>query len=483
MRSRFVVAALAAMLSMGTAATASAGGFYFTDRGVRSMGRGFAMVAGSDDPQALVYNPAGLAWSGKQLLFDASLTLLDAEFTRVDGGGNIQPTVDLGQARIPIPMLAYSQPLHEDWTLGFGFFAPNAILASYPAHVDSEGSPCEAGLPGCEPAPQRYSLLNLDGTALVHLAMAVAYQPIEQLSIGLGGQLMVGTFQAQVAMSACDGAICTQPENPDYDGVAEIKLTPVIEPGLQFGMTYDGGKFRLGASVLWWPTAIEGDATLKVRLPSAPLFEGATVDGDRAHVEIPFPLTLRAGFELRPLPNLRAEVAYVWERWSSHEAITIEPDDIWIRDLTAIGEYQAGDASVLRNMRNVHSLRVGGTYTPTPWLDLSMGYNYETSGFEDATLTPLTLDATKHILAFGASFEVHRGVWMDFSYAHVFMGDPLVTNSAVEQSNLLRPPLDPSNPLGPTPLGNGKYEMEANLLGFGIRWQIDRTFAAEEPVS
>ena len=51
---------------------AHAGGLYFSDRGVRPMGRAGAFVAGADDLGALWYNPAGLADAGTSLLGDFS---------------------------------------------------------------------------------------------------------------------------------------------------------------------------------------------------------------------------------------------------------------------------------------------------------------------------------------------------------------------------------------------------------------------------
>ncbi|MGE3672490.1 MAG: hypothetical protein AB7K71_22655, partial [Polyangiaceae bacterium] len=42
-------------------ARAEAAGLYFSDRGVRPMGRAGAFIAGADDAGAIWYNPAGLA--------------------------------------------------------------------------------------------------------------------------------------------------------------------------------------------------------------------------------------------------------------------------------------------------------------------------------------------------------------------------------------------------------------------------------------
>ena len=468
-------------LVLGMTSSAHAGGFYLTDRGTRTLGRGFAFVAGADDPQALAYNPAGLSFSGQQLLFDATITLLDAEFTRVDSGGNELPTVGADPHAIPIPMLAYSHPLREDLTLGLGVFAPNASLLDWPLGIDAEGGRCDpyAGVPGCEAAPQRYSLITLDGTALAHLTAGVGWMPVDGLSIGAGAQIMVGSFQAQTVMSACDGVVCAQPENPEYDGVAKISLSPIIEPGLMFGVIYDAGLVRIGGSMLWWPKAIRGDAKLDVRLPQAALYDGATLEGDTAALTIDFPLTLRAGVEVRPVDGLRIEGAIVWEHWSTQQAISLQPKNMWIRNLNAIGDYQVGNLDVPRNMNDVWSARLGIEYDALfdQRLAVRAGFNYENSSFDDATLSPLTLDSDKFIIGLGASVQVTDGLWIDASYGLVSLKDRNVTNSQVTQPNPIRPPRSPDvdpNDGGVVHIGNGRYTMNAHMLGIGLRWQLEK---------
>lgn len=113
-------------------------------------------------------------------------------------------------------------------------------------------------------------------------------------------------------------------------------------------------------------------------------------------------------------------------------AAKIEPRDVWIRDAVAIGDYQVGPIEIPRNMNDVWSIRLGGSYAV--WNDrmlVSAGANYETSSFDDAHLTPLTLDSDKLVLGLGLSVEVKSGLWLDVSYAHVFIRDREVRNSQV----------------------------------------------------
>ena len=79
---RALCAALAlSAVSLGTSA-ASAAGLYFSDRGVRPVGRAGAFVAGADDLGAIWYNPAGLAFAGNSVLVDASWLRFRSTFQR-----------------------------------------------------------------------------------------------------------------------------------------------------------------------------------------------------------------------------------------------------------------------------------------------------------------------------------------------------------------------------------------------------------------
>src|SRR5204862_8256560 len=88
MRAKRVIL-LAAALTLASA-EAHAAGLYFSDRGVRPMGRAGAFVAGADDLGAIWYNPAGLADAGSSVLVDFSWLRFDTDYTRqllVDTGG------------------------------------------------------------------------------------------------------------------------------------------------------------------------------------------------------------------------------------------------------------------------------------------------------------------------------------------------------------------------------------------------------------
>ncbi|MFW5921313.1 MAG: OmpP1/FadL family transporter, partial [Polyangiales bacterium] len=199
---------------------------------------------------------------------------------------------------------------------------------------------------------------------------------------------------------------------------------------------------------------------------------------------LPFPFVLRGGVEVRPTAGLRLEAAYVWEQWSRQKRLRVAPKNVWIRDVTAIGDYEVGKVDYPRRMNDTHSVRVGGEHTGfvDGRLALRAGLEYETSSFDDAYLTALTLDTSKVVLGIGVGFEVVEGLWLDASYGHVFLEDRNVDNSRVPQPTPLRPPpaMDEEPPTGPVHVGNGKYDMEADLIGIGLRWQVEPPETASE---
>ena len=80
---------------------AEASGFYLTERGMRTLGRGGAFVAGAEGVESLWINPAGLGRSGNTFHMEGNQTFLRGSFQRV-----YDPSVgqDVG--------------FHEDYVLG-----------------------------------------------------------------------------------------------------------------------------------------------------------------------------------------------------------------------------------------------------------------------------------------------------------------------------------------------------------------------------
>lgn len=464
------------LASLLAASSAEAGGLYLTDRGVRPLGRGGAFVAGADDLHAVWYNPAGLADAGSAILVDFAWLNFSAEFARstqvTDAGGTIRqidyPEVKGATPFLPLPTLAgsYNFGKQKQYTVAFSMIAPYTAVANYPETLNGQ------------PAPSRYSLITLEGSALVDAGIHFAYKISDKVRIGAGLQATVGKFASKVVFSASPSdRLIGAPEDPQYDALSQLDVGPIVAPSGNVGIIVAPIKqLRLGLSGQL-PSWINAPATVKVRLPTAAPFDRATQDGDEAQVKFRLPPIVRAGVELRTEPSqdarLRVEAAYVREFWSLHDSIDIESKNVRIYDITGFpSPFGVAPISIPRNFQDSNSFRLGGELgvkLSGYWVDFRGGVSYETSAIPNDWVSPLTYDANKFIPSLGGSLFIGEHWRMDAMGALVFMGTRYVApeDAQVPRINPVR-----GNPTDTEPVNGGEYNARAIVLGVGVGYKF-----------
>ncbi len=464
-----VVAGAAALALLACAGDARAAGLYFSDRGVRPMGRAGAFVAGADDLGAIYYNPAGLADAGTSVLVDFGWLHFTDSYSRqlqiADAQGTLHtvtsPTVNGTTPVLPIPTIAASLALDREHhlTIASGFLAPYVALASYPDVV--------AG----QPSPSRYSLGSYDGSALGIIGSWVAWKPIPELRIGAGVQALVGQFQTAVTFSACppDRLLCA-PEQPDFDAHSSLKVGPIIAPTANAGVTLVPSKYvRIGISGQL-PTNVSAHAQIKVQLPTNSVFDTAHVVGQDAHVSFSLPAIFRIGVEARPIDRLRIEVAFVREFWTIQHSIDAVPQGISINGVTGLPPaINLPEISFPRNFDNSNSYRLGGEYTfdvEGYAIDARMGVSYEQSAVPVPYVSLLSLDMSKVTVSLGGGLHVGRHWRFDAVYAHLFTSTVYVAPNVAQVTRI--DPLSGNAPFDP--VNGGTYTAKADLIGVGLNY-------------
>lgn len=475
MRARAFLLGFAALLA---SSGARAGGLYTADRGVRPLGRGGAFVAGADDLGAIWYNPAGLADAGTSILVDFSWLNFSSEYTRrtnvTTAGGTVQskefPQVNGSTPFLPIPTLAgsYNFGKEKQFTAAFGVFAPYTAIASYPLTLDGN------------PSPSRYSLVSLEGSALVVAGGYFAYKPVEQFRVGGGIQALVGNFNSTVVFSASPSdRLISAPEDPQYDAFSQLKVGPIIAPSANFGMiAVPTENIRIGASAQL-PFWINAPAQVNVRLPTAAPFDRARQEGNEATVRFRLPPVVRAGVEYRTKisdeSRIRIEAAYVREFWSLHDSIDIRSENIRLYDITGFpSPFGVAPISLPRNFQDSNSVRLGTEYSlknllSDYWIDLRAGISYETSAIPLTWVSPLTYDANKLIGSAGGSINIGEHWRMDAVGSLV-----LLNGTTVDPSEAEVPRVNPvrGNPTNTEPVNGGDYSARAIVLGVGVNYKF-----------
>jgi len=459
---------------------AHAAGLYFADRGVRPLGRAGAFIAGADDLGAIAYNPAGIFDAGGQVLFDGSWVNFTSDYTRqsilrqVDPntgepvGSFVQtfPTVNGTTPFLPIPTIVGSYRLNQQWVAALGVWAPYATLTSYPDD---------------RTAPQRYSLLTLDGSLLAFVGGGLAYSPIKNLRLGATIGMLTGLFKTQVVFSGCvpERFLCA-PEDPDWDVRAQLNAGPIFAPTGRLGAIYiPSPKWRIGAS-FQLPVWVRTSATVKTRLPATPLFEKASQEGDSADVSFDLPWELHLGVEGRFIDNLRIELAGGYQHWKMHDKISVTPNGIALKNVAGFPqEYFIPPVDLTRNFQSSASVHLGGEYS-LPVGDYSItargGVSFESSAVPSDYLPVLTLDSNKVTGALGGSF--HYGKWrFDATFAHVFAFGATV---APEDAKLTPvSPVEANPPKNANTINGGIYSFRANIIGLGLAYTFDAAPAPE----
>lgn len=456
------------------AANAEAAGLYFSDRGVKPLGRGGAFVAGANDLGATWYNPAGLADAGDSFLFDGSWLHYSAEFKRkvqvADSGGTLRtyqyPEVDGASPFIPIPTLGISKAFGKEkqFTFAFSLLAPYTAISSYPATQDGR------------PAASRYSLVSMDGSALVVAGGFLSWKANNWLKLGAGLQALVGRFRSTIVFNANPAdRLIAAPEDPNYDTMAQLDAAPIIAPSGSLGAIVEPSEnWRLGAS-FQLPFWVNAPATNRFRLPSAALFDRATHEGDSVTVSFKLPAILRAGVEFRKdfdkTRRLRTEFAYVHEFWSMHDQILVTPEDIKLIGVTGFpSPFSVPPLTIPRNFQDSHSFRLGGEYmfpAGSYRLEARAGVSYETSAVPTDYVTPLTIDAGKVTAAIGGGLYIGERWRLDAVYAHIF-----AFNVEVDPATAAVPKISPvsGNPTKFEPINGGSYSARADVIGLGLNY-------------
>lgn len=450
---------------------AEASGMYVTDRGVRPLGRGGAFVAGADDLGAAWYNPAGLSDAKSSVLADFSWVNLSGEFTRqtqtVDALGiprvNEYPTAKISSDFVPIPTLGASLAFgkNQEFVGALALMAPQTPLARAP-----------------ENAASRYLLVSLQGSVLVMPGLYLAYKPIEQLRVGMGLQVLTGSFQDRVYFSASPpGRLIAAPEDPAYDAYSQLKVGPIFAPSANFGGIFEPDKhIRLGASAQL-PFIVNAPAEIDVRLPTAAPFDRAAQTGKDAHVRFKLPPIVRVGAEYRGQVGqnaFRVELAYVREFWSVHESIDVRPDNLQLTGIAGFpSPFGVAPISIPRKFEDANSFRLGGELSiklaGSRQLDLRAGASYDTSAVPKAYVSPLTIDADKLTPAIGAGFHLNAQWRIDAVFAHTFMGDVVVPpgEAGVPRVNPVQ-----GNPTQTEAVNGGRYSAQVNVIGLGANYRF-----------
>ena len=321
---------------------AQAGGFEYSAAGTRSLGRGGAFHARADDPLALGYNPAALAYlSGYQLSLGSHLAFYDSCARRAgtyeaqrSGGAWVEGTgpnpnaeapqfeqtyasrygdpAEYGPLEFPqicrsgppgpSPQLVFSGHPFEGFGFALGILAPSAVGSG--TWGDGDGSVLVDGR--LLPSPTRYSLVQ-SSLLLFHPSIGVGFAPIPELSFGFTFQWGIGVIgninHTSISMGSQDPGDDIRTELSAVDPfvpavIGSVHVRPIDQLDISFTARFSDGLQADGTLAL--TTGVNGTDQPGSARPTRTEFGGVTLNAGQ-----PWTFALGLRYADRVVPRYR----------------------------------------------------------------------------------------------------------------------------------------------------------------------------------
>jgi long-chain fatty acid transport protein len=431
--SAFIAGAVLAMASLSQAA-----GFRINEQGAKAMGMANAFGAQADDPSALFYNPAGIAFlKGAQVnLGSLVIAVPQTEFegtTALSGTTTVNekskkdifitPTLYATYSMENVPLtfglgVNSIYPLAKSWdassvfrnqiehiaikpinfqpTVAYRFDNLNLALAAgldvTHAIVSLQKSAYTAG-PAPTFTPFELGSLGVDGTATnVGYSLGAQWKPRDDLSFGV-------SYRSEITLH--------------LKGNADFLATT-----------------QTGFIVTQMPQAFTS-ANSRARLTST------------ASTDITLPASMILASAYKPTEKLTLEFDAEWTGWSSFDKLDIHFNN---PQLSAFNNKPSP-----KNWKDVWAYKFGAQYALNKKLDLRAGYAFDESPIPDSTLGPELPDTDRHNLSFG------MGLHNDFATLDLaYMWVKFVDRTSNNQDNALLTGQ------------NGTFKSDAHILGASV---------------
>ena len=379
-------------------------GFHIREQGAKAMGMANAFVAQADDPSAVFYNPAGIAFqSGTQV--SLGVTVINVPETEFKGttalGTTVVNDVDTkARSDIFFPPNFYATYSEKDspWAFGIG------VGSLYPLAKRWDNT-----------SPFRDEIREI-AIKPINVNPTVAYR-IDKLNLSIGAG--VDYTYAQVWLEK-DAYLY------NYGQIASSEIEG------------DGDGWGYNFGLLWKPVAsvsvavayrseieldIDGDVDFYVTPTGQSVLSGGhpefipSTDSADASTEITLPDTWSFAIAWQPIEKLTVEVDADRFGWSSYDSLDIIFSD----------DSMFPDSLNRKDWNDVWAYRIGAQYALTDNLDLRLGYARDNTPVPSDTMGPELPDSDRNNYTFGFGYHTERAV-IDFAYMWVDFDERKVDN-------------------------------------------------------
>ncbi len=393
-------------------AIVTAGGFNIYEMGGRATALGGAFTATADDPSAIFYNPAGIAFLDEG--WSASLNIAPVmpknKLAVAEGLTSEQfpgdPTAETKDALF-LPTGAYVTYRHSDaWSMGLGFFTPFGL------GIEWEDPETFAG---------RSEATNSHIQGL-YFSPVVTYSPRSDFALSAGVNIVKTTLTLERIVTqrfGTDNAVYNVMDvemegTSNWTASASAALLWKATDKLNLGVNYKGGitnKFEEDDASF---TQIE---TGEAALDASVALTADTLDATDVSGELEYPSIVAMGGRYQATEKLALMADFVWFNWSVFENVNLvfESDD-FIMESELREDYTDGQ-----------QWRFGSEYQITPALHGMIGFVHDNSPQPVGSVSPILPDSDRLDYSLGLTYTSSQ-----FELTAAYMLVTFETRSTVE---------------------------------------------------
>lgn len=360
-----IAAVLSAFYSLFAASTAYGSGFGIFTQGASALGQADAVVAHTDEPSAIFFNPALINdLPGTQMELGTTLIFPSREFK-----SDLTGSTSEGEDTMYYPSTFFlSHSFNDKVSAGFGVFNPFGLGTEW--DDDWEG---------------RYIATKSEITTYtVNPVLSYRITPRVSFAAGVDFLWLDATLEKNIPTLAGD---IGQKFSGDGSGIGyNLGILINISDNISLGASY---RSEIDVDV-------DGDASLS----------GVFNTGGKT--DITLPQQVFAGISYMASDQLTLEGGFRWEDWSSFKELTIDLD-----------QPIAGQSSVTspRDWDSTYAVNIGAKYKLNKVVSLLAGYLYSENPVPDTTFEPAVPDSDTHLFCVGTDMKFKKfKIAMSYAY-------------------------------------------------------------------